>query len=108
MESIKVMADYDCYPLWGVGPGFYDNLSPYASALGLSSGLAVELDRWAEEYDATLNRADPKESGFPTPEAEDDFARRGRELAQRVANEVGGVWSVIYFDSRELRAVTIS
>lgn len=47
MESIKVMVDYDCYPLWGVGSGVYDNLSPRASVLGLTFGLAAELDRWA-------------------------------------------------------------
>ncbi len=101
MRRIKVMADYGCDPLWVRDAEFMDNVSPNAPWLGLSDELIAALDRWAAEFDATLNRDDPRESGFRSPTEQTCFARRGRQLAERVAEEVGVSWSVRWFDHLE-------
>lgn len=87
--KIKVMADYDCAPLWwdGGDPGPVGSLQP--EGLGLSPALCDELWAWASEYDATLVRDDPARSGFASATAERAFEDRGRHLAKRVAAELG-------------------
>jgi hypothetical protein len=47
MTTIKVMADYECWPLWNG-----DNLDP--DSLPLSTYLREQLAAWAERYDETL------------------------------------------------------
>lgn len=64
-RAICVMADYECHPLWLSG-GEVGDVSPEDPALALTSDLAERLDNWAAEYDRTLNREDPKPSGFPS------------------------------------------
>ncbi len=105
---IKVMADYDCDPLWILDEEIFDNVPPNARWLGLNDDLVAALDRWAAEYDATLNRDDPIESGFPSSEDKTRFVRRGRELAEQVAAEVGTAFSVSYFDRLEGQEHVIS
>ncbi|GIG57088.1 hypothetical protein Lfu02_14600 [Longispora fulva] len=106
-RSVRVMADYDCDPLWLIGEGFYANVSPADPRLSLTADLAESLRVWAEEYTGTLNRSDPIASGFPTPEAEREFAARGEELARRVRAELSAEWTVFYFDEsvREHREI---
>lgn len=95
MRVIKVMADYSASPLWKLDAGMDSgNVSP--ASLGISDGLAVELESWADEYDKTLNIDDPRLSGFPSREAELAFVAKGQELAERVASELGPRTKVIF------------
>jgi hypothetical protein len=87
VKSIKVMADYESYPIWVREDGGLDNVDP--RTLPISEGLAQALLDWADAFDATLNRDDPIESGFPTPADEEAFFAQGRELADRLAAELG-------------------
>ncbi|MCX5195525.1 hypothetical protein OOK31_16700 [Streptomyces sp. NBC_00249] len=97
-RTIRVLADYECHPLWpGENVG---DLSPHDPDLGLTPDLAARLDAWAAEFDAILCRDDPASSAFPTPEAELAFARTGEKLAVRLARELGPGWRVRYFDPR--------
>lgn len=57
MRVIKLMADYQCFPLWEASPGAVGNIDP--KDLPISLSLQRELMVWAEKFDATLNMQDP-------------------------------------------------
>ena len=106
-RTLKVLADYDCWALWVSATAGTVNADPADPRLGLSPDLVAELNRWAEEYTATLNRDDPAASGFPSEEAEREFAARGRRLAEAIRAQVGPEWRVTYYDSGLGRDVEI-
>lgn len=92
--KIRVMADYECWPLWWDGDGRVGNIAP--SDLGLSDGLSADLSAWAAAYDATLNRDDPRASGFASSDDDHRFHVQGEHLAARVADELGRTATVRY------------
>lgn len=94
-----MLADYDCSALWVFAPPRLENIDPAVPELGLSPALVGGLNRWADEYTATLNRDDPKASGFPSAAAEREFVARGRLLAEKVRDQVSPDWRVTYYDS---------
>jgi hypothetical protein len=75
VRKIKVMADYDCWPLWETSPGI-ENVDP--ETLPISRELARDLAAWQAKYDATMVRDDPASSGFHDDEVEYAWNRRGR------------------------------
>lgn len=93
MRYIKFMPDYGCFPLWEAAPGGATNIDP--KNLPISSPLQHELDDWAATYDATLNSDDPMSSGFKSESEEDEFRRRGTELASRLRSELGTDFTVV-------------
>ncbi|WP_218158533.1 hypothetical protein [Streptomyces sp. MUSC 14] len=97
--TIKVMADYECHPLWLTGVDAGD-IAPGDPRLGLSSQLTGKLTAWAEQFDGALNHDDPVSSGFPTREAEEEFSVTGERLAHDLARELGSEWQVLYHDVR--------
>ncbi|CAM3657288.1 hypothetical protein KIPE111705_19195 [Kibdelosporangium persicum] len=104
-KSIKVMAGYQCSPLWLTGSNGGGNLSVYE--LPISDTLAGELWEWAGIYDGTLDR-DPRSSGFSTEEAGRRFVERGAELAKKLAAELGDGYVVSYFDNTTMTERPIS
>jgi hypothetical protein len=104
-KTVRVAADYDCYPVWIRRADGLDNIRP--SDLPISPQLQNDLDNWGEEYDATLVRDDPGVSGFLSDRAEESFASRGAGLARRLKRELGPEWQVTYFDAREARQIDI-
>lgn len=99
-RSIKIMAEWSAHPVWFFNPHTDDVVHPVDPAspeLGLSAELARELTAWQEEWDATLDMADPLASAFPSQEADRRFDERGWELARRVRREVPAEWDVSYF-----------
>ena len=90
------MADYGCYPLWDAGSSGPKNLDP--SQYPISEDLRLDFARWAERYDRTLVRDDPSSSGFETYGEHFQFVEEGRQLAVRLANELGAEFTVLYFD----------
>lgn len=99
LRTVRVMADYECHPLWLSGPQTGD-IAPDDPRLGLSPKLAKLLSDWADEYDETLCADDPISSGFSSNGAEFAFYRAGEELAVLLAQELGGNWTVTYHDGR--------
>lgn len=83
---LKLMADYDCFPLWEQSESGVENVDP--ASLPISAGLRDMLDDWAQRYDDTLNRDDPARSGFRTPDAEATFKGDGEVLLQRLRTEL--------------------
>jgi hypothetical protein len=86
---IKLMADYQCSPLWWDGePDRVGDIDP--ADLGLPVDLCAALYAWAARFDATLHQDDPAASGFPSKAALDAFIEDGRILAQQVRAALGG------------------
>ncbi|MGS4820179.1 hypothetical protein ACN4GA_14285 [Raoultella terrigena] len=94
MKKIKLMADYQCHPLWGVTPEELGDISP--EKLPISSGLKSSLEEWAKRYDAILNIDDPASSGFKNKEEEKLFIDDGYKLSQRLREELGNEYEIIY------------
>jgi hypothetical protein len=92
--TIKLMADYECFPLWSKDQG--TNLDP--ASLSLSTALVRDLRAWADAYHGTLRREDPLASGFASEDDEKAFLAEGLRLARRVAVELGSGYHVEYFD----------
>lgn len=84
---IKLIADYQCHPLWDASPGEYGDMDP--SSLPISEELKRGLAKWAAVYDSTLNMDDPASSGFPSEQAEHDFRVEGERLAEQLQLELG-------------------
>jgi hypothetical protein len=103
---IKLMADYESFPLWQRDRSGTTNIDP--TTLPISPELAEELLRWAEIFDSILNRSDPLASGFSSPAAEDDFYVQGQNLAGRLAAELASRYTVEFFDGRDGRTRSVS
>lgn len=96
--SVRIMADYDCFPLWILQPdGAYDNVDP--GDILASESIRNGLRRWADIYDGTLDRSDPASSGFRSPREHQLFVEWGRSLAHASSNLLRD--SVLYFDDIE-------
>ena len=95
MKSIKVMPDYDCFPLWAHGNNEVGNIDP--ASLPISNSLISRLNEWAAEYDKTLDQNYPPNSGFQNKEAEVKFVIRGYSLAKELKAELNSI-EVIYYD----------
>ena len=92
--ELTVRVEYRTHALWTTdGTGGVDNPDPHQLVPG---ALGNELDRWALDYDALWDDDDPRGPLFPDPSAEAAFYVRGRTLAERLADEVGGQWRVRY------------
>jgi hypothetical protein len=87
------MADYESFPLWEASPGQVGNINP--DELPISPELRLKLAQWATDFDATLNRDDPAQSGFRNPEMRSEFKRAGNEIAEQLVRELGSEFSVI-------------
>ncbi len=92
--KIKLMADYDCWPIWGVSE--VGNIDP--NTLPLSVVTQKALAKWARTYDGTLNRADPIQSGFETSEEAIAFNMEGWRLWECLQRELPN-FKVVYFDN---------
>jgi len=87
VRAIKLMADYQCYPLWEASSEVVGNIDP--ETLPLSKELIDRLNTWANDYDATLNLDDPAASGFANEQAKEEFASRAIMLAEDLRSELG-------------------
>lgn len=92
-RKIKLMADYECWPLWEASPGKVGDINP--ASLPISDSLRDELRKWKQSYDSILNRSDPASSAFPNEAAEQEFKKTGFKLAKRLQQELGDGFEVI-------------
>lgn len=96
-KTLKLMTDYDCFPLWDVNDGL--NIVP--DSLPLPEEIKLRLERWAKYYDETLSRDDPLSSKFRSEEEELAFENEGKALWQILKEELGADYKVIYFSNLE-------
>ena len=92
MKCIKLMADYQCYPIWNTSPGEYGDMSP--RDLPISKELQDRILNWAAVYDGTLDPEYPPNSGFMSAELEGDFKQEGERLVAMLRDELGPDFSV--------------
>jgi hypothetical protein len=104
MRKLKLMADYECYPLWEIFEDGLENLDP--KILGLSNDLYKSLARWASEYDASLNTNEPLHSGFSSEEAEKKFESEGLMLFEGLKEQLNADWVVTYYSRKESKLYT--
>lgn len=97
MTGVRVMAEYESFPLWLDRTEGVSNVDP--SDLGLNRELAAALLAWADEYDRTFDPAGPAAGGFASPEAATAFNARGRELTEAVVDELGPGYGVRYVEA---------
>ena len=100
-KRIKLMADYDCWPLWGMEDDAIGNIDP--ATLPLTPETLDRLSRWAETFDSWLDRADPANSP-PVSQADlDAFEREGRDLWSRLGEELGDGFEIHYLSQSRMR-----
>lgn len=93
MKNIKLMADYQCHPLWDMSPDEYGDIAP--CELPISDELQLRLSKWAAVYDETLDADYPPNSGFKSEELEREFKREGERLAESLRRELGPDFSIL-------------
>ena len=92
-RTIKLMADYQCSPLWEASPGLIGSIDP--ESLPISDELCAALTAWGYAFDETLNFSDPASSGFLTKQQHLEFIAQGDKLAARLRSELGPTYRVI-------------
>ena len=103
-EKIKLMADYGCYPLWWASYDKAGDIDP--ETMPLSKETISRLEKWADIYDAKLNREDPNSSGFPSLEAKAAFEAEGISLWKQLQKELAPNYEVFYFSETLRKVVT--
>ena len=83
-HAVKVMADYECHPLWALDHDTAGDFSP--EKLGLSESLTRDLIAWGEAFSNSLNPDDPANSEW-TEAQYVEHAAQARPLAARLAKE---------------------
>lgn len=93
-KRLKLMADYDCWPLWDLdSPG---NVDP--ATLNLSEQLQSDLTAWSATYNNILNR-DSGKASFSSEEHELTFNQKGYNLLAALKRELPDK-EISYFDHR--------
>lgn len=95
MPAIKLMPDYDCYPLWHHNSDEVGVINP--ADLDLPEQLVNDLLAWADVYDATVKISNPIASGFANAEDEKKFIEQGKELARQLQTALPDR-EIFYFD----------
>jgi hypothetical protein len=83
-KRIKVMADYQCDPLWALDEERYGCFAP--EMIDLSPQLAADLNAWAVAFDTSINLDDPA-TGHWSDAQHAAHAAEGRRLAGRLKRE---------------------
>jgi len=96
-HTIKLMADYQCFPIWHSG-GEVGNIDP--KELAVTGELRAALYAWAERFDRTLNPDNPAQSGFANSADEDSFDREGRRLWGLLQEQLSE-YRVLYFSQKD-------
>lgn len=91
-RTLKLMAEYGCYPIWERTETGSDNIDP--SDLPISFSLQETLTDWMRQFDATFNQDDPYQSGFHTTEAQIAFKTEGEKLLGKLKMELGDSYAI--------------
>jgi hypothetical protein len=83
-KRIKVMADYQCDPLWALDEERYGCFAP--EMIDVSPQLAADLNAWAVAHDNSFNMDDPANGNW-TDAQYAAHAAEGRSLAGRLKRE---------------------
>ncbi|MDM3858823.1 MAG: hypothetical protein PT118_03040 [Aphanizomenon gracile PMC644.10] len=104
IEKIKLMADYECYPLWWVNSDKAGDIDP--ETLPLSQETITRLQKWADIYDAKLNWEDPGNSPGFSAEEKTAFEEEGISLWKQLQKELAPNYEIVYFSEKLRKVVT--
>lgn len=92
--KLKLMAEYECWPLWAhSGPADQrGNIDPMD--LPLLPATRRRLAQWAQWFETTYNPDDPASSGFADPETLGEFNEEGQALAGLLRTELADHYEV--------------
>ncbi|HDG9763171.1 hypothetical protein PS357_16585 [Acinetobacter nosocomialis] len=94
-KLIKLMPDYQCYPLWEYDEfGLVANLNP--KDLPISEILIDKFILWSDMYDESLCLDDPINSAFKSIQHEKKFKLLGEELFKSLSKELSNQYKIIY------------
>jgi len=102
--QIKLMVDYQCWPLWWSGDHNPGNIDP--ATLPLRAETVQQLEAWSAIFDATLNRDDPASSAFPSEAALNNFEQHGLELWKQLRAELEPTYTVAYYSLQRRQLLT--
>lgn len=91
---IKLMSEYECYPLWCYEDDIPINIDP--ESLFISDALKNDITKWSEKYEATYVKQNPIEFGFKTQSEERKFIEEGYILESRLQKELGTRYKVSF------------
>ncbi len=92
MQRIKLMADFDCYPLWDMDD--VGDIDP--TELPLTEATIGRLLNWQKTYDGIIDWDDPASAAFASEQEKIAFEREGISLWQKVQKELGDDYQVFY------------
>jgi len=105
-RRIKVMTDYETFPLWDIGPSGPAPIDP--RGLPIRPSLILAFEAWQQWYDETLNHHDPAKSGFDDANQLSLFVEEGKQLARRLAIALHSQAEVVFFDPRDSTLYPVS
>ena len=76
MKILKIKPEYQCSPLW-IEEDNKIAANINLSEINLDNEIKDRLQRWAEEFDLTLNQDYPPDSKFKTVQDEINFENEG-------------------------------
>ena len=104
VKKIRLMTDYQCWPLWEFKGG--RNINP--ADLPLSAELIERLLHWAKAFDATMNLDDPlNESCSFSAQELVEFEQEGISLWQRLQEELTPDYKVLYYSRKLNRLLSL-
>jgi hypothetical protein len=104
MRKIKLMPDYNCWPLWEAGDEV-GNIDP--ATLPISEKLQQKLLAWSRAYTETLDQDYPPDSKFTSLDNEEAFEKEGLSLRNLLANELGQEYEILYFSQQKNRIIDL-
>ncbi|MDF0551569.1 hypothetical protein [Kamptonema sp. UHCC 0994] len=97
-ETIKLMVDYGCYPLWWETPDKAGDIDP--ETLSLKPETIKRLEKWAAVFDSILNQDYPPDSDFASPEEAEAFEEEGISLWHQLRQELAPDYEVHYMSEK--------
>lgn len=90
VTRVRLSAEWGALPMWVLdADGYLEDMAP--EELGLSAGLAADITRWDEVFQAFYNDDDPAASStFRDSDAESAWIESGKTLSRRIAAELSG------------------
>jgi hypothetical protein len=92
--QIKLMPDYQCYPLWLTGNDGPANIDPVT--LPLIPETILRLERWADIFDSWMDLDNPTSTSEPRNDEVSAFEDEGIELWKQLRRELEPAYEVFY------------
>lgn len=94
MIRLRLASEYLAGPIFCPEPDRMGHID--VDDLPLSQELKAQISAWDSEYQATFNSDYPPDSGFSSLEAKLRHIAKGEQLANKLQQELGGIYEVEY------------